>query len=219
MPKRRQDGAPEWARLYEMAEPQGGYVTTAQAHEAGYSNPLLNYYVREGRLKRAARGIYRLAYFPAGDNEDLVVVWLWSGQEGVFSHETALALYELSDALPHGKHLSVPSSWRPRRLRVPRGTELYYADIDQDQRAWAGPVPVTKPLRTVVDCAKAESDLGLVEQAIEQGLARGLFGKEELRRALVDEELHGLLPMLRPRTRGRRRFTHPGRVRSKRTVK
>jgi predicted transcriptional regulator of viral defense system len=219
MPRRRQDGVPEWARLYEMAEPQGGYVTTAQAHEAGYSNPLLNYHVRVGRLERAARGIYRLAHFPAGDHEDLVVVWLWSGHEGVFSHETALALHELSDALPHGTHLSVPSSWRRRRLRVPNDTELYYADVDQDQRAWVGPIPVTKPLRTVVDCTKAESDVGLVRQAIEQGLARGLFSEEQLRRALVGEDLHGLLPLLRPRASGRRRFTQPGGARAKRTVR
>lgn len=219
MPRKRDDGSPEWARLYEMAEAQEGYVTTAQAHEAGYSNPLLHYYVREARLERVARGIYRLSHFPTGEHEDLVVPWLWSGREGVYSHETALALHELSDALPDRKHLTVPQSWAGRRLRVPTGTELYYADVQRDEKVWVGAVPVTSPLRTVIDCAKAGTDPGLVEQAIEQGISRGLFQREELRQALVAADLHKLLPLLRPRSRGRRALTAYPRGRSKRTVK
>jgi len=35
------------------------------------------------------RGIHRLVYFPAGQHEDLVALWLWSEQAGVFSHDTA----------------------------------------------------------------------------------------------------------------------------------
>ena len=31
---------------------------------------------------------------------------------GVFSHDTALALHELSDALPARAHLTLPASWR-----------------------------------------------------------------------------------------------------------
>ncbi len=42
------------------------------------------------------RGVYRLVHFPVGDHEDLTAVWLWSEREGVFSHETALALHDLS---------------------------------------------------------------------------------------------------------------------------
>ena len=201
MPRKGESGSPEWVRLYEMAEAQEGYVTTAQANEAGYSNPLLHYHVRQGRLERVGRGIYRLGQFPAGQHEDLVVVWLWSDQEGVFSHETALGLYELSDALPDQRHLTVPSSWAERRLRVPTGTTLSYGDVGQEERAWVGAVPVTSPLRTVVDCATAGTDPGLVEQAIEQGLTRGLIDKEALRRALVAADLPGLLPLLGGRSR------------------
>jgi len=194
-----------------MAEAQEGYVTTAQAHEAGYSNPLLHYYVREARLERVARGIYRLAHFPAGEHEDLVVPWLWSGQEGVYSHETALALHDLSDALPERKHLTVPPSWTTRRLRVPAGTELYYGAVEQDERGWVGAVPVTTPLRTVVDCAKAGTDPGLVEQAVEQGLSRGLFQKEALRKALAAAGLHRFIPLLQPRSRRTRSARSHGR--------
>lgn len=68
-------------------------------------------------------------HFPAGDDEDLVVLWLWSDREGVFSHETALVRHELSDLLPHEAEMTVPIAWTRRRLRVPRGLRLYYAEI------------------------------------------------------------------------------------------
>ena len=75
-------------------------MTNKQAAEAGYSLPLLQFYVQTGRLERVQRGILRLVHYPPGDNEDLVPLWLWSEQKGAFSHETALMLHDLSDALP-----------------------------------------------------------------------------------------------------------------------
>src|SRR5690606_22254431 len=88
---------PSWNRLFEVAASQSGYVTTQQAAEAGYSRHLLYVHIRAGRITRTQRGIYRLVHFPAGDHEHLVTAWLWSEQSGVVSHETALALHELSD--------------------------------------------------------------------------------------------------------------------------
>lgn len=219
MPRLREEGGPDWDRLYELAEPQAGYVTIAQALEAGYSHPLVHYYVRKGRLERVSRGIYRVAHFPASEHEDLVVVWLWSEQQGVFSHETALALHELSDALPHVKNLTVPTSWQARRLRVPKGTELTYADLVASDWSWVGPVPVTTPLRTVVDCASTQVDPKLVEQAITESLERGLFSREALRRALADGEHYELLRLLRPRASRPQRAGRPRASRSSRATK
>jgi hypothetical protein len=146
---------------------------------------LLNqYYVREGRLERAGRGILRLAHFPPGDTEDLVPIWLWSGGVGVFSHETALALHDLSDALPAVRSLTVPFTWSRRRIRPSRGVRLHFADLAPNETAWKGPVPMTTPLRTVVDCARAHALPDIVRQAVAQGLRRGLFSRTELKAAL-----------------------------------
>ncbi len=89
-------------------------------------------------MVRVRRGIYRLVHFPASEHEDLVVLWLWAEQAGVFSHETALALHDLSDALPGKVHLTVPASWRRRRLRVPAGLVLHFADVGDVDRASFG---------------------------------------------------------------------------------
>jgi predicted transcriptional regulator of viral defense system len=180
MPLVRPD-PPNWGRLYKVAVGQSGYFTTRQAQEAGYSLPLLTHHTRQGRLQRARRGVYRLSLFPADEHEDLMVLWLWSEQQGVFSHETALTLHQLSDVLPVIYHLTLPASWRRRRLRVPDGVRLYFADISQQERAWSGGVPVTKPLRTLLDCVDAHIMPELIRDAYMQALERGLADPAELR--------------------------------------
>lgn len=171
---------PAWTTLYALAASQDGYFTTAQAISAGYSRPLLDHHVKSGRFLRVHRGIYRLRDFPATDNEDLVVAWLWSEQQGVASHETALMLHGLSDALPGRVDLTLPAAWRARRLKVPPLLHLHYADISKAERTWAGPVPVTTPLRTLSDCVTDHVQPDLLEQAIRDGLRRGLFSEAEL---------------------------------------
>lgn len=171
---------PEWTALYALAAAQDGHFTTSQALEAGYSRPLLDHHLKTGRFLRVLRGIYRLRDFPSTDHEDLVVAWLWSDQQGVASHETALQVHGLSDALPARIDLTVPTSWRGRRMKVPAIVHLHHADVSDAERAWSGPVPVTKPLRTLVDCVADHVQPDLIAQAVRDGLRRGLFFEEEL---------------------------------------
>jgi predicted transcriptional regulator of viral defense system len=166
---------PDRDRLYDLASAQDGYFTTAQAAEAGYSTHLLFHHMSAGTVLRARRGVYRLVHFPAGEHEDLTVLWLWSGQEGVYSHETALSLHGLSDALPEVRHMILPLAWRSRRLRVPDELLVSFADVDARDRGWAGAVPVTAPARTIADCVRAHVSSDLIRQALQEGLERGLF--------------------------------------------
>src|SRR5262245_47209826 len=120
---------PDWDRLFEVASSQEGLFTTEQALGAGYSPQLLVHHVRAGRIRRLRRGIYRVVHYPVGEHEELVELWLWTQQQGVLSHQTALALHNLSDVLPSRVHLTVPTAWRGRRLRVPRGVVLHHANV------------------------------------------------------------------------------------------
>jgi len=191
----RRATGPSWDELFDRAAGQEGLFSTAQAAEAGYSPQLLQKHLRAGRIRRVRRGVYRLVHFPAGEHEDLVAVWLWSDRAGVFSHETALALHGLSDALPAQVHLAVPATWAGRRLRVPLGVRLAFAEVPAADRAWVGPVPVTAVRRTLADCREAGVAPDLVEQAVRQAGERGLVPKPFLARLLADG---------RRRTRGER---------------
>ena len=171
---------PDWDHLYETASAQDGHFTTRQAAEAGYSYHALLKHVKAGRVARDRRGVYRLVHFPAGDREDLAVIWLWSDRAGVFSHQTALSLHGLSDVMPNQVHVTLPLDWRRRRLRVPKGVVVHNADVPSKEHAWFGAVPVTSPARTLNDCALAGLSPEFLQQGAAQALRRGLVKRSEL---------------------------------------
>ena len=171
---------PDWDHLFGTAVAQQGLFTTQQAAEAGYSPQLLIHHIHAGRVVRLRRGLYRLVHFPAVEHEELVVAWLWSERAGVVSHQTALALHGLSDALPAHVHVTLPSSWRRRRFRVPADVVLHHADVPPEDRAWFGAVPTTNPRRSLNDCAREGLSPEVLGQAAQQALRRGLVTKAEL---------------------------------------
>jgi predicted transcriptional regulator of viral defense system len=171
---------PNQQKLFQFGLEQEGHFTTEQAAEAGFSTQLLLKYMRSNKVKRIQRGIYRLVLYPPGAHEELVVVWLWSEREGIFSHQTALSLYELSDAFPASIHLTLPLSWKKRRVKVPPNVLLYFADVPATEKAWKGSVPVTSVARTLRDCVRARLAPELLRQAKEEAMQRGLVTKGEL---------------------------------------
>jgi predicted transcriptional regulator of viral defense system len=188
-------GPPDWRALFQIAYPQSGYFRTAQAAAVGFSNQLLRKHRLAGRLTHGLHGVYRLADVPPGEHDDLVELWLWSEEIGVFSHETALALHELSDALPSRVHMTVPRSWR-RRSAAPPVLTLHIANVPPDERTWVGSVPVTTVARTLRDSVDAGVDPALIAQAIAEGTARKL---------LVRADLRGIVPPSRGRPAARHR--------------
>jgi predicted transcriptional regulator of viral defense system len=188
---------PSWDALYEVAATQAGYLTSADVAKAGFSLPLLHHHITRGRVERSGRGIFRLVHFPPTENEDLVVVWLWSDRKGVFSHDTALLLHGLSDVLPAQKHLTVPTTWARRRLRVPPGVVLHHADLDPGDIVWKGPIPVTSIRCSLLDCSAAHLTPELLRQAVQDALERGLCQPQEIQTLMAE------LGMKRPRARRR----------------
>lgn len=178
---------PTWDQLYATASSQDGYFTAKQAGAAGYSPQLTQKHIQGGRIERVGRGVYRLVHYPATALADLVTIWLWSAHAGVFSHETALALYELSDVLPARVQLTLPTAWARRRLRVPAGVVIHHADVPEIDRSWFGPVPVTTVRRTLNDCARDHLSPEHLQVAARQAIRRGMVRPSEL--ADVEREL------------------------------
>lgn len=177
---------PSWDELFAVAGTQGGYFTTAQAAQAGYSPPLLHKYLANWKIARTRRGVYRLVHFPSSEHEDLIVLWLWAERQGLFSHETALALHDLSDILPGKIHMTLPLAWRQRRLQVPAGLMLHFADVGSPDRTFHGEVPITTPRRTIQDCIAAEVAPELVRQALFQSRRRGILSPQDAKQLEQD---------------------------------
>lgn len=157
-------------RLYQIAEAQAGYFTTAQAAAAGVDRKRLARYAVVGRLERVRRGVYRLVPFPRSAHEDLFVAWLEMGPDSAISHDSALALYELSDVLPAAIHVTVP----PTASRRHPGLRLHTNRIIPQEITYYDALPVTTVARTIADVALAGLADELVEQAVQEAVQRGL---------------------------------------------
>lgn len=165
--------------LLNIARVQGGVFAAFQAKAAGLSSQMLHHHVRSGRLLRLRRGVYRVTDFPASEQEDLIADWLSYQKEGVFSHQTALALHDLSDNLPSRVHLTLPVRWKRKRIGVRRGLVLHFAGMPADDVVWHGVVPVTSPRRTLEDCVQVLPP-DVLRQAVQQALQRGLISSADL---------------------------------------
>jgi predicted transcriptional regulator of viral defense system len=177
-------------KLYETAHTQGGFFTARQAREAGYADSVHPYQVRSGNWVREARGVYRLAQFPAPSRPDLMVWQLWSRNrqeepQGVFSNATALTLHDLSDVMPAKLEMTVPPRFR-RMAAIPEVLRLHHARLSDREVQTIDGVRVTTPLRTLIDVI-AEGVIApeLQVQAIGQALRRGLIVRRQLETARV----------------------------------
>lgn len=144
----------------------------------------LHYHTETGTLERLQTGIYRLTDTPYSDDEEYIVAYLWSREEGVLSHETALSIYGLSDVLPKHIHLTVPISWREKSRQIPERYRLHYADLNDDEIQWYDAVRISTVERTLKDIARSAIEPALVEQAIDQAAERHLAPKDIERRVL-----------------------------------
>jgi len=125
------------------------------------------------------------------ENPDLVRWALWSKNrreetEGVYSHQTALSLWELSDANPSKIHITVPKHFR-RNSKPPSILVLHYADIPTPDIEAAQGFQFTKPLRTILDVIEADSlSKDMVRQAIRQAFERGLINRKQIASAQIN---------------------------------
>ena len=171
--------------LYEVAEMQAGFFTTKQAKAAGYAENTHPYHVQAGNWIREHRGIYRLSKFPQDDRPDLMLWWLWSKNreglsQGVYSHETALSLHDLTDLMPSKLHMTVPKTFR-RNSRIPRQLVLHHADVSERDTEMLHGVRVTRPLPTILDLLLTdEIEASTLRAALREGLQRGLIRRDEV---------------------------------------
>ena len=157
--------------LYALAEPRSGWVTAAHATAAGVSRQQLARFATSGVLRRSRYGIYRFRDFPAQPFEDVIEACLWAGPEAVASHETALAIYGLGDALPASIHITVPHRIRKKRA----GVIVHVAACPPADVTTRDGVPITSAVRTIRDVAEdatVEDAASIVRQAEDRGLLR-----------------------------------------------
>lgn len=179
------------ARLFELADSQGGYFTAAQAKALGYLAQYQQHHRKSGAWVSEGRGLYRLRDYPPGEHAQIQALSLWSHDrrqqpQATLSHHSALAFYELSDLMPAKVHLSVPPTFKKA---PPPFVVLHRATLAPGDYQDISGFRVTTPLRTLLDVAQEHLSPEHLEAATQQALQRGLLRRGVLQAALETSKL------------------------------
>jgi predicted transcriptional regulator of viral defense system len=171
--------------LFEIADRQQGYFTAEQARECDYYDSHFQRCISSREWTKVGRGLYRLSRYPVTDRPDLVEWSLWSRNkkgkiQGVWSHETALDLYELCDVMPAKLHMTVPKRFR-KSIALPHVLRIYFTDLQESDWVEQQGYRVTTPIRTLLDLAGTRqiSD-EFLEQAVREGKNKGILTQQNI---------------------------------------
>ena len=94
-------------QIIEFAKANNGVITTADISRKGILRGNLKNLVDTGKLEKTGRGVYILPEIWEDEFVNLQVRF----KKGVFSNETALFLWDLTDRTPNKYHMTFPESY------------------------------------------------------------------------------------------------------------
>lgn len=158
------------AVIQEILKNNNGIVTTTQVTEAGIPRRCLSAMVESGAIYRVDRGIYALPEVW----EDELFFMQYRFSKGVFSHETALYLYGMTDRTPIRYTMTFPFSYNTGSVKKQgiiaklSTEETYELGIITMPSPSGNPVKVYDIERTVCDIVKARhrADIQVINQAM-----------------------------------------------------
>ena len=104
-------------KIIKMAKENNGTVTTAMVVAAGISRGNIKYLVDKGMIEKSARGVYILP--EVWDDEIFNLQSRF--KRGIYSHETALFLWDLTDRTPNRYNMTFPVNYnltKPKEEKI-----------------------------------------------------------------------------------------------------
>ena len=159
-------------KVLTLIEQNSGYLTAKSARESGVDNKMLQRMAERGLIERAAHGLYVGAdVFP-----DPFFIAQYRCPKGIFSHETALFLHDLSDRNPLRIMMTIPAGWNSKLLSddnmfffysAPKNMGLGICDVETPSGAKLRAYNIE---RTLCDCLRYidKLDRDLVLTALKQ---------------------------------------------------
>jgi very-short-patch-repair endonuclease len=156
--------------LHRLAADQFGTLSRAQVLEAGLSAAAITRRVQRGTWERIMPGVYGVVGAPASEGRSAMAAVLWAGDGSVVSHGTAGVLWGVEGARAGKVEIWVPSTRDPRhdQVHVHRGSR-----VDRADRTAIGSIPITTPIRTLIDLSGRMEDerlIGAMESVFRQQL-------------------------------------------------
>jgi predicted transcriptional regulator of viral defense system len=191
------------ADVYYMSQVTSPRLTSTQLAAAGIGaffrprdlEPLdipfaeLRRLVDAGTIEKVGPGLYRLAAAEHSEFETLAMV-ASAAPSGIICLLSALGFHRIGTQVPHEVWLALDRKARrpvriPAKLRIVRFSGVMLTYGVETHRILDVPVPITSPARTVVDCFRYRTKLGLdvALEALRDALASRTATVDQITRA------------------------------------
>lgn len=159
-------------KILELAKKNNGTITSTQITKAGFSREYLRKLMKDNLLERVDRGVYILP----DRFEDELFNLQTRYKKGIFSHETALFLQDLSDRTPIKFSMTFPLNYNTTTIKS-ENVSCYRVKIEYHQIGLitvqspnGNPIRIYNPERTLCDILKGRShtDIQVVTDAFKR---------------------------------------------------
>lgn len=162
--------------IIQLAKDNNGVITSAAITEKGISRGNLKKLVDEGKLERSVRGVYILPKVWGDEFVDLQARF----KKGIFSNETALFLWDLTDRTPNRYDMCFPNNYNLTNVRnegvncARVKQEWYDEGKTQIQSPGGNKIMVYSMERTLCDILRKRGGLekGIVAEAFKRYVIR-----------------------------------------------
>ena len=165
--------------IIKMAKQNNSTVTTAMITAAGFSRGNLQYLVDKGLLEKATRGVYILPEAWADELFNLQCRF----KRGIYSLETALFLWDLTDRTPSSYSMTFPTNYNLSKPQLEGlkctqcKTAWYELGFDKITTPGGNLVSVYNRERTLCDILRPNRLADI--QIVSEGFKRYAAGKEK----------------------------------------
>lgn len=168
------------ASPWRLAAEQHGVIARRQLLALGMSAQSIQHRLERGRLHRVERGVYAVGRLDLSRRGRWMKAVLACGSRAALSHGSAAALWGIGGEKPGTVEISVRHATDRRRpgIHVHRRPHLPDSDITTRDR-----IPVTTPVRTLIDIARQFSPARL-ERSVNEADRLDLVDPETLYEAL-----------------------------------
>ena len=151
--------------IIALATRQAGVVSTKDVEQVGIPRVYLSRLCEQGMLRRISHGLYTLPEPDASEYLSLIEVSK-RVPKAVICLISALSFHEITTQIPHEVWIAVPRrGWRPAfpypPLNVSSVSIQAYSFGVQTRELHGVPVNIYSPAKTVADCFKFRSKVGL----------------------------------------------------------
>ncbi len=167
---------PDWV-LADLAAAQHGVVSRRQLLASGVSGRIIEGRIARGILLPLHRGVYAVGHRPASSNGWWLAAVLACGTGAVLGGRSAAALWVLRASDGHRPEVTAAHTL------VRAGVASRRIDLPAEERTVHDAIPVTTPMRTLVDLA-GRLDRAALAKAINEAEVQRRFDGRELDRLL-----------------------------------